>query len=116
MEHPERFGAPASAVCNNVQMMELLRGEKRHEKSESEFEASDVDLSRRWLNQQRRRQVDSVLKELPEKEREFLRMFFLEERDQADLCRRFAVGEDYLRVLLHRAKLRFKSMYTKRCL
>src|SRR5262249_26485292 len=104
-------------VCNNVQM-ELIRGEARHEHSESEFEAADdtVDLDASLVNQQRRRQVDSVLRELPEKDRELLRMFFLEERDKAELCRRFEVGEDYLRVLLYRAKSRFKSLYPKRFL
>src|SRR3981189_198840 len=30
VEHPERFGAFVSGVCSNV-MMELLRGEMRHE-------------------------------------------------------------------------------------
>jgi RNA polymerase sigma-70 factor (ECF subfamily) len=115
VQHPERFGALVSAVCNNVQM-ELLRGETRHEKSESEVEMVDdtVDLDAPLVNQQRRRQVDIVLQELPEKDRELLRMFFLEERDKAELCRRFEVGEDYLRVLLFRAKSRFKSLYPKR--
>ena len=117
VQHPERFGALVSAVCNNVQM-ELVRGETRHESSDSEFEAADdtVDLDAPLINQQRRRQVDTVLQELPEKDRELLRMFFLEERDKAELCKRFGVGEDYLRVLLFRAKSRFKSLYPKRFL
>ncbi len=113
--HPERFGALVSAVCNNVQM-ELVRGEMRHEKSESEFELADdnIDLDAPLVNQQLRRQVDTVLKELPLKDRELLRMFFIEERDKAKLCSRFDVGEDYLRVLLYRAKSRFKTLYNKR--
>jgi len=115
VQHPERFGALVSAVCNNVQM-ELVRGEMRHEKSESELEAADdnIDLDAPLVNQQRQRQVDTVLKELSQKDRELLRMFFIEERDKAELCSRFAVGEDYLRVLLYRAKLRFRTLYTKR--
>ena len=55
-----------------------------------------------------------MLDELPEKDRDLLRMFFLEERDKTELCKRFGVNEDYLRVLLHRAKSRFRSMYSKR--
>jgi len=115
VEHPERFGAFVSAVCNNV-LLELVRGEMRHETSESEFEVADnsIDLDAPLISQQRRRQVDSVLEELAQKDRDLLRMFFLEERDKADLCKRFDVGEDYLRVLLHRAKSRFRSMYNKR--
>src|SRR6266849_2319353 len=59
VQHPERFGALVSAVCNNVQM-ELIRGEMRHEKSESEFESSDdtIDLDAPLVDQQRRRQVE----------------------------------------------------------
>src|SRR5437870_8287861 len=40
VEHPERFGAFVSAVCNNV-LMELVRGETRHEGSETDFEVMD---------------------------------------------------------------------------
>jgi RNA polymerase sigma-70 factor (ECF subfamily) len=115
VEHPERFGAFVSAVCNNVQM-ELIRGETRHEQSESEFEAIDhrVDLEAPLVTEQTRRQVGRILEELPGKDRDLLRMYYLEEWDKADLCKRFKVGEDYLRVLLHRAKLRFRSLYSRR--
>jgi RNA polymerase sigma-70 factor (ECF subfamily) len=115
VEHPERFGAFVCGVCGNV-MLELLRGETRHEGSAFEFEPADerVDLEMQLVNQQQRRQVAAMLEELPEKDRELLRMFFLEERDKTEICKRFNVREDYLRVLLHRAKLRFRSMYSDR--
>jgi len=115
VEHPERFGPFVCGVCNNV-MMELVRGEMRHEGSASEFEPADdrVDLEKPLVTQQRRQQVDSILEELPERDRELLRMFLLEERDKSEICKRFKIGEDYLRVLLHRAKLRFRAMHSKR--
>ena len=115
VEHPERFGPFVCGVCNNV-MMELVRGEMRHEGLASEFEPADdrVDLEKPLVTQQRRQQVDSILEELPERDRELLRMFLLEERDKSEICKRFRVREDYLRVLLHRAKLRFRSMHSKR--
>ncbi len=115
VEHPERFGAFVSAVCNNV-LLEQVRGEMRHEKTESDFEMADerIDLDEPLVTRQRRRQVETILDELPQKDRDILRMFFLEEGDKSDLCKRFDVGEDYLRVLLHRAKARFRSTYTKR--
>src|SRR6266851_9026859 len=114
VKHPERFGAFVCAVCNNV-MMELVRGERRHESSAYEFEPADdrVDLGAPLVTEQRRRQVDSILEELPERDRELLRMFFLEERDKSEICKRFKVSEDYLRVLLHRAKSRFRTTYFK---
>jgi len=114
VEHPERFGAFVSGVCSNV-MMELLRREMRHEGLAPEFEPADdrVDLDVLLVNQQRRRQVNSVLEELPEKDRQLLRMFFLEERDKSEICKRFKVRKDYLRVMLHRAKVRFRSVHSK---
>jgi RNA polymerase sigma-70 factor (ECF subfamily) len=115
VKHPERFGAFVSGVCNNV-MMELVRGEMRHGSSGSEFEPADdrVDLEAPLVTRQRREQVNSMLEELPRKDRELLRMFFLEERDKSEICKRLKVGEDYLRLLLHRAKLRFRSMHSQR--
>lgn len=115
VEYPERFGAFVCGVCSNV-MKEFLRWEMRHAGSASEFEPADdrVDLEALLVNQQRRQQVDRILEELPEKDRELLRMFFLEECDKSEICKRLKVREGYLRVLLHRAKLRFRSMHCKR--
>src|SRR5260370_5284156 len=115
VEHPERFGAFVSAVCNNV-MLELIRGEMRHERSEADFEPADetVNLDAPLITQQTRKQVETVLDERPEKDCAILRMLFLQDRDKAELCQRFGVTDDYLRVLLHRAKSRFRKMYSKR--
>jgi RNA polymerase sigma-70 factor (ECF subfamily) len=38
---------------------------------------------------------------------------FLEERNKDEVCRDFGVDREYLRVLLHRAKQAFKSLYLK---
>jgi len=38
----------------------------------------------------------------------------LEERDKDEVCRDYGVDREYLRVLLHRAKKSFKSMYLKK--
>jgi RNA polymerase sigma-70 factor (ECF subfamily) len=113
--HPERFGGFVCAVCNNV-LMEMLRADRRHDQMEPEVEPADetVDLDAPLVNEQYRRQVEKVLDELSEKDRKLLRMYFLEERDKREICQHFQVADEYLRVLLHRAKARFRSMYTKR--
>ena len=115
VEHPERFGAFVSAVCNNV-LMEQVRAESRHERSDSEPELIDetVDLDAPLISGQRRRQVESVLADLPAKDCDLLRLLFLEDRDRLELCEQYGVTEDYLRVLLHRAKSRFRSIYSAR--
>ncbi len=112
--HPKRFGGFVCAVCNNV-LMELVRADRRHDQLEPDVEPTDqkIDLDAPLVNDQHRRQVEKVLEELPEKDRKLLRMYFLEERDKREICKHFEVADDYLRVLLHRAKARFRSMYTK---
>jgi RNA polymerase sigma-70 factor, ECF subfamily len=48
-----------------------------------------------------------------QRDRELLRAIFLEEGDKDEVCRRFGVDRDYLRVRLHRAKERFRLLYQK---
>jgi RNA polymerase sigma-70 factor (ECF subfamily) len=50
---------------------------------------------------------------MSERDRRLLREVFLEERDKDEVCRDFGVDREYLRVLLHRAKQAFKSLYLK---
>lgn len=114
VEHPERFGAFVNSVCNNV-CMEMLRADQRHDRLETEHDPADttVDLDAPLVNRQRRQEVGTVLEELPAKDRDLLRMFFLEERDKTEICKRLQVSEDYLRVLLYRAKSRFRALHCK---
>lgn len=116
IEHPERLGAYVVAVCNNVKL-EAFRSEARYREMNEE---SSLLLDPRgaadetFVTAERKEQVLAVLKELPAKDRELLRLVILEELDKDEVCRRFGVDRDYLRVLLHRARLRFKQVYTKR--
>ena len=64
-------------------------------------------------HQETSEKVRAVLGELPEKDRRILKEVFLEERDKDAVCRDYGVNRDYLRVLLHRAKQAFKSLYLK---
>ena len=57
--------------------------------------------------------VREILDEMSERDRRILRAVFLEEQDKDGVCRDFGVDRDYLRVLVHRAKLAFKSEYLK---
>ena len=63
--------------------------------------------------QQTGKKIREILEAMPERDRRLLREIFLEERDKDEVCRDFGVDRDYLRVLLHRAKQSFKSLYVK---
>ena len=111
IEHPERFGAFVNAVCNNV-MKELIRKEYRHDPiSDGAPEPHDdtVDLDRPLVNEERKHLVESILAELPSRDQQVLRLLYLDEKPPSEVSRQLGVDDDYLRVLVHRAKSRFKN-------
>ena len=113
VEHPERFGAFVNSISNNV-LMEFCRSEKRHDPMDehmSEPEDTTVNMDAPLINFDTRREVQQVLDELPEKDRRLLAAVYLQELDKSEICRRQKVDPDYLRVLLHRAKGRFRKAY-----
>jgi len=115
MDHPERLGAYVHSVAINV-MMELLRASTRHPAMpEDALQMADrsANPEREAVTRERKDLVRSVLDELPEKDRRILRAVFLEDADKADVCKRFDVNRDYLRVLVHRAKIRFRAALDK---
>ena len=57
--------------------------------------------------------VGRVLASLPARDAEVLRAIFLGEVDKGEIARRFGIDQDYLRILLHRAKERFRRIYVE---
>ena len=116
IRQPERLGAYVNSMCNNV-LLEHYRASQRDSSIEDEedqdFPAKPVDLLGALAAKQMEEKVRELVDELPERDRRLLREVFLEERDKDDVCRDFGVDRDYLRVLLHRAKQSFKSLYLK---
>ena len=119
IREPERLGAFVNSTCNNI-LLEHYRSSARQspldEEEGREFPDRSVDALTALVADQTRQNVRQVIEELPERDRRLLKEVFLEERDKDDVCRDFGVERDYLRVLLHRAKLGFKSLYLKRVL
>jgi RNA polymerase sigma-70 factor (ECF subfamily) len=113
---PERFGAFVNAVCNNV-VLEFLHKESRHPAAPEHCpEPADerVDMDASLISQQRKQIVAEVLDGLGAKDREILRLVFLEETGRDEVCRKLGVRPEYLRVLLHRAKERFEQAYLRK--
>ena len=54
--------------------------------------------------------VRSLVAELAPKDRRILKALFLDERAKDSVCEEFGVSRGYLRVLLHRAKERFRRL------
>ena len=65
------------------------------------------------VSKQLAQHVREILAGLPARDRALLRAIFLEEKDKDAVCKAMGVDRDYLRVLLHRAKDKFKALYQK---
>jgi RNA polymerase sigma-70 factor, ECF subfamily len=115
VRQPERFGAFVNSICNNV-LLEYYRSlGKNQQMDEGHEEIPDklIDLEGMLVSKQSAERVRQILAGLPARDRDLLRAVFLEERDKDSVCRDIGVDRDYLRVLLHRAKDKFKAMYEK---
>ena len=110
-ENPDRLPAFVHEVCNRA-MLELLRRDTRHPQvMEDTPEPADVspDPFQKVATEDCRQLVHRVLEELPARDRAILRLVYLQEMDTKEICKQFEVEPGYLRVLLHRAKLRFRK-------
>jgi RNA polymerase sigma-70 factor, ECF subfamily len=113
IRQPERLGAFVNSTCNNV-LMEFYRSSSRTSPwDDSYLEMPDhaVDTEGFLITKQMKERVRHVIGELPKRDRDLLRAYFLEEKDKDEVCKQFGVDRDYFRVLLHRAKDKFRVLY-----
>jgi len=114
LNDPRKLGAFVNSICNRV-LMEYYRAEGRTESLE---EQSDIpatgNIDTAFDSARNTARVRRVLETLPERDAEILRAVFLEEADKDEICRRFGIERDYLRVLLHRAKEKFRVSFLRR--
>jgi RNA polymerase sigma-70 factor (ECF subfamily) len=109
---PERLGAFVNSVCNNV-LFEMFRSEGRVRlmpQDPPEFPDPAPSAEATLARTEQGQVVRSMLESLPDRDRELLRQVFFEERDKDAVCQDFGVSRDYLRVLLHRARNRFRNI------
>ena len=69
------------------------------------------DVEDALVNGEERERVRRVVNELPPRDRDILKALFFEERSKDDVCAEFGVDRGYLRVLLHRAKEKFRRAW-----
>lgn len=112
LQRPERLGAFVNSVCNNI-ILESYRARSRNpnvDTAENEPADQAIDMDGDLIAEERKKLVRIVLEELPEADRTVLRMVFWEETPREDICKTMKVDRAYLRVLLHRARMRFKAL------
>jgi RNA polymerase sigma-70 factor, ECF subfamily len=112
LETPESLGAFVNSVCNNV-LFEQYRAGARTTALDEEYDApeSRPGQDAAMLAAEARLRVREALADLPQKDKDLLRWLFFEERDKDEICRTMNVDRNHLRVLVHRAKLRFRERF-----
>jgi RNA polymerase sigma-70 factor, ECF subfamily len=112
IQTPQALGSFVNSVCNNV-LFELYRSESRASEELTDRADGEKNAEIEIMEEEDRVRVRRVLAELPEKDRKILRWLFFEERDKSAICAQLKVDREYLRVLVHRAKSRFRDDYLK---
>jgi RNA polymerase sigma-70 factor (ECF subfamily) len=109
---PESLGAFVNSVCNNV-LFEQYRAGSRTTSLPEEYDAPEnrAPMDVVLLDAENRERVREALADLPQKDKDLLHWLFFEERDKDEICRAMNVDRNHLRVLLHRAKLRFRARF-----
>jgi RNA polymerase sigma-70 factor, ECF subfamily len=115
--HAERLGSYVNSICDN-RLKEQYRANARDgsvnddEDERKELPGEAIDPVEVLSSQETEKKVRETLEKLSERDRRLLREVFLEERDKDEVCLEWGIDRDYLRVLLHRAKKTFKSLFT----
>jgi RNA polymerase sigma-70 factor (ECF subfamily) len=112
IRQPDRLGAFVNSVCNHVLLEHYRSGSKSValDPAHSEIPDKILNLENVAISHETSSHVRKVLAQLPERDQSILRAIFLEEQPKDDVCRDFGVTRDYLRVLVYRAKEKFRSL------
>jgi len=118
IRQPERLGALVNSTCNHV-LLEYYRSHHKadaslDEETERSLVAEESSVSDLFEVDETERVVRQILGDLPERDRRLLQSVLLDERDKDEVCAELGLSREYLRVLMHRAKQSFKSIYMKR--
>jgi RNA polymerase sigma-70 factor (ECF subfamily) len=115
VRQPECFGSFVNSTCNNILQEHYRSSLKNQPVGDGQAEVADkvLDLDGLLVTQETAEHVRRILDDLPERDRRILRSLFFEEKDKDVICREFGVKRDYLRVLVLRAKDKFRALYQK---
>jgi RNA polymerase sigma-70 factor (ECF subfamily) len=113
LREASKLGAFVNRVCDNV-LQEFWRKHNRHEEplGDQDFIGQE-DFDEELIRSEERARVRLVISELPERDAAILREIFLNDRPPDEVCEQFSVDRNYLRVLLYRAKQKFREAWLR---
>lgn len=112
---PERFEVFVIGVCNNI-VRESYRAQKRAvslDALEAEPVADLPSPCTKVLAEETCDKVRKMIAQMKPVDRTLLKAVLLDKQDKDEVCRQLGVSRDYLRVLLCRAKKRFRAEVQK---
>jgi RNA polymerase sigma-70 factor, ECF subfamily len=110
IRNTEEFGAFLNGVCRNV-ILEYHRRVKREPALDPEMPIPDAGIRPEAEVLEMRDAIDHSLRELAERDRIILRSLYLEGKEKEDICKEWGMNDAQFRVVLFRAKERFRRAY-----
>lgn len=111
IRNTDDLGAFLNGICRNV-ILEYRRRMRREQPVDPDNPLPDIGVRPAAEILEMRDAIDNGLKELAERDRAVLRSLYLEGRDKEDICREWGMSDAQFRVVLFRAKERFRRFYT----
>ena len=110
IRNTEEFGAFLNGVCRNV-ILEYRRRVRREPAIDPDIPIPDAGVRPEAEILEMRDSIDHGLNELAERDRLILRALYLEGREKEDICKQWGMSDAQFRVVLFRAKERFRRVY-----
>ncbi|HVV44303.1 MAG TPA: hypothetical protein VHC72_03835, partial [Bryobacteraceae bacterium] len=96
--------------CRNV-ILEYRRRVRREPLADPDIPVKDTGVRPEAEVFEMRQAIDQGLAELAERDQRILRSLYLEGREKEDICREWGMTDAQFRVVLFRAKERFRRAY-----
>lgn len=111
IRNAEEFGAFVNGVCRNV-ILEYRRKSRREPLADPDIPIPDAGVRPEAEILEMRDAIDHSLAELSERDRIILKRLYLEGKDKDEICREWGMTDAQFRVVLFRAKERFRKVYS----
>ncbi len=110
IRNTSELGAFLNGVCRNV-ILEYRRRTRREPIADPDIPIPDPGIRPEAEILEMRDAIDNSLAELAERDRSILRALYLEGKDKEEICRERGMTDAQFRVVLFRAKERFRRLY-----
>jgi RNA polymerase sigma-70 factor (ECF subfamily) len=110
IRNTEEFGAFLNGVCRNV-ILEYRRRMRREPNLDQDMPIPDTGVRPDGEILEMRDSIDHSLAELAERDRMILKALYLDGKEKDEICREWKMSDAQFRVVLFRAKERFRRVY-----